>query len=214
LLRCAKQSRRRRFIARRAIHVALAPYLPMNRAPHPPIEVPATRSNCSHSGLPVAASISSTTAIMLRPLMPPPSMHRILTGAAVIGGKAGERGCSTKARPCSSNAGVASLPPCARKSRPQPRLDSRLSPLTAVVRSGGAAAGAARVRALSRRWRIPMIRRPGVRVVHLWQHRIRFALSCVIRRLKLNLTLLRRRRATSDYGLAPEIVRWSVEVAT
>ena len=30
---------------------------------------------------------------------------------------------------------------------------------------------------------------------------------------ELNLTLLRQRRATNDYGLALEIVRWSVEVA-
>ena len=87
------------------------------------------------------AYCSVMMAIMLRPLMPPPSMHRMFTGVAVVakvlGVAVGKSG---------SSKGVASLPPCTRKSKPQPRLESRPSLLAVVRGDGGAATGAPRVR--------------------------------------------------------------------
>src|SRR5690242_1259929 len=44
----------------------------------PPVEVPATTSNSSATGLPVHRSISSSTIAGMIPRMPPPSMERIL----------------------------------------------------------------------------------------------------------------------------------------
>ena len=72
----------------RAPYMALVPSFPLRLiviVVAPPIEVPQIMSNMSEMGSDVRASSACSTSMILKPLIPPPSIARIRSGRAGFG---------------------------------------------------------------------------------------------------------------------------------